>query len=103
MEISDFFESCKNPEPVYLLSGKDHYNTRKIFDFCEEQVEISARSFDWEVYELGEGRKEEIPDLINSIRTKLFTLDEDVTVYPGHMGNTDIGVEKRTNPFCGMG
>ncbi len=41
--------------------------------------------------------------LINSIRTKLFTLDEDVTVYPGHMGNTDIGVEKRTNPFCGMG
>jgi DNA polymerase III subunit delta len=69
MEISDFFESCKNPELVYLLSGKDHYNTRKIFDFCEEQVEISARSFDWEVYELGEGRKEEIPDLINSIRT----------------------------------
>ncbi|MBR9987591.1 MAG: MBL fold metallo-hydrolase [Desulfosarcina sp.] len=41
--------------------------------------------------------------LINSIQTKLFTLDEDVTVYPGHMGNTAIGVEKRTNPFCGMG
>jgi hydroxyacylglutathione hydrolase len=39
--------------------------------------------------------------LINSIRTKLFGLDEDVTVYPGHMGNTTIGVEKRTNPFCG--
>ena len=41
--------------------------------------------------------------LINSIRTKLFTLDDDVKVYPGHMGNTTIGVEKRTNPFCGMG
>ena len=41
--------------------------------------------------------------LINSIRTKLFSLDDDVTVYPGHMGNTSIGVEKRTNPFCGMG
>ena len=41
--------------------------------------------------------------LIGSIRTKLFTLDDDVKVYPGHMGNTTIGVEKRTNPFCGMG
>ena len=41
--------------------------------------------------------------LINSIRTKLFGLDDDVTVYPGHMGNTTIGVEKRTNPFCGLG
>jgi len=41
--------------------------------------------------------------LINAIRTQLFTLDDDVTVYPGHMNNTTIGVEKRTNPFCGMG
>lgn len=41
--------------------------------------------------------------LINSIRTKLFTLDDDVKVYPGHMNNTTIGVEKRTNPFCGLG
>lgn len=41
--------------------------------------------------------------LISSIRTQLFSLDEDVKVYPGHMGSTTIGVEKRTNPFCGMG
>jgi glyoxylase-like metal-dependent hydrolase (beta-lactamase superfamily II) len=41
--------------------------------------------------------------LINSIRTKLFALDENVTVYPGHMGNTTIGTEKRSNPFCGQG
>lgn len=41
--------------------------------------------------------------LINSIRTKLFSLDDGVKVFPGHMGNTTIGVEKRTNPFCGMG
>ena len=40
--------------------------------------------------------------LISSIRNKLFTLDDEVKVYPGHMGNTTIGVEKRTNPFCGM-
>lgn len=69
MELSDFFESCKNPEPVYLLSGQDHFCSRKVFDFCEQQVDLSARSFDWEVYDLGGGRKEEIPALINSIRT----------------------------------
>lgn len=41
--------------------------------------------------------------LINGIRSKLFNLDDDVTVYAGHMGTTTIGVEKQTNPFCGMG
>jgi glyoxylase-like metal-dependent hydrolase (beta-lactamase superfamily II) len=40
--------------------------------------------------------------LINSIHQKLFTLPEDVTVYPGHGGETTIGVEKRTNPFCAL-
>ena len=40
--------------------------------------------------------------LKTSIQEKLFTLDEDVTVYPGHMGLTTIGQEKRTNPFVGL-
>lgn len=40
--------------------------------------------------------------LINGIRTKLFALDDDVKVYPGHMNDTSIGTEKRTNPFCGI-
>ncbi len=38
-------------------------------------------------------------DLMNSIRTKFFTLPDDFTVYSGHMEETTIGVEKRTNPF----
>lgn len=41
--------------------------------------------------------------LIGSIRDRLFTLDDDVTVYPGHMGKTTIGMEKHGNPFCGIG
>jgi glyoxylase-like metal-dependent hydrolase (beta-lactamase superfamily II) len=37
--------------------------------------------------------------LIRSIRTQLFTLPDDVTVYPGHGPSTTIGEEKRSNPF----
>ncbi len=40
--------------------------------------------------------------LINSIHQKLFTLPDDVTVYPGHGEPTTIGYEKKTNPFCAL-
>ena len=38
-------------------------------------------------------------DLVRGIREKLFTLPEDVLVYPGHMGETTIGHEKNYNMF----
>ncbi len=37
--------------------------------------------------------------LVDSIRTKLYTLPDDTIVLPGHGDSTTIGVEKRTNPF----
>ena len=37
--------------------------------------------------------------LLDSIRTQLFTLPEEVTVYPGHGPSTTIGNEKAHNPF----
>jgi len=37
--------------------------------------------------------------LLNSIRTKLLTLGDDFAVLPGHGLATNIGVEKRENPF----
>jgi glyoxylase-like metal-dependent hydrolase (beta-lactamase superfamily II) len=40
--------------------------------------------------------------LLESIHEKLFTLPDDVTVYPGHGPTTTIGFEKTTNPFCAL-
>ncbi len=37
--------------------------------------------------------------LVKSIREKLYTLDEDLLVFPGHEGPTTIGEEKYENPF----
>lgn len=39
--------------------------------------------------------------LKESIQKKLFFLDDAVVVYPGHMGKTTIGMEKKYNPFVG--
>lgn len=37
--------------------------------------------------------------LINSIKEKLFTLEDDVTVHSGHGPTTNIGYERKYNPF----
>jgi glyoxylase-like metal-dependent hydrolase (beta-lactamase superfamily II) len=39
------------------------------------------------------------PTLLDSIRGLVDELPEETTVYPGHMGVTSLGAEKRTNPF----
>ncbi len=39
--------------------------------------------------------------LVESIRTKLFSLPDDVVVYPGHGDATTIGAEKKQNPYVG--
>jgi len=41
------------------------------------------------------------PTLLASIGTLVEQLPEDTTVYPGHMGITNLGTERRTNPFLG--
>ena len=40
--------------------------------------------------------------LKSSIQDKLFVLDENVRVHPGHNSETTIGHEKQTNPFVGV-
>jgi len=37
--------------------------------------------------------------LVHSIKDRLYRLDDDTVVLPGHMEETTLGIEKRTNPF----
>ena len=37
--------------------------------------------------------------IINSIKSKLFTLPDEVVIYPGHGEESTIGYEKQHNPF----
>lgn len=41
--------------------------------------------------------------LFSGIRGKVFALDDDVTVLPGHGPATKVGIERRTNPYVGEG
>ena len=37
--------------------------------------------------------------LMDSIKTKLMSLDDEVVIYPGHGEDSKIGIERRSNPF----
>ena len=39
--------------------------------------------------------------LVDAVKNKLFSFDDDVVVYPGHGPATTVGEEKRTNPYVG--
>jgi glyoxylase-like metal-dependent hydrolase (beta-lactamase superfamily II) len=44
----------------------------------------------------------DLDTLVRSITHRLFSLDDDTTVYPGHGPETTIGDEKLANPFVGQ-
>ncbi len=41
--------------------------------------------------------------LLNSINSKIFSLDENIIIHSGHGENSTIGEEKKTNPFFNNG
>ena len=68
--------------------------------YCEAQHFLVGGDV---LFKLGIGRTDlpggDFDTLINSIRTQLFVLPDETTVYPGHGEPTTIGFEKANNPF----
>lgn len=69
------------------------------FVFPEEEKVVSGDVLFYQ----GIGRTDlpggDIEQLTNSIKQKLYTLNDTFTVFPGHGPKTTIGSEKRNNPF----
>ena len=42
------------------------------------------------------------PELIQSIRTKIYSLPDQTVLYPGHGPTSLVGIEKSSNPFVSM-
>ena len=66
MNFSDFQKSVESPEPAYLLVTDQDYLKRKVYEYCQSQIEEEARVFNWTVLDL---EKDAAAELINVART----------------------------------
>ncbi|NUM81683.1 MBL fold metallo-hydrolase [bacterium] len=86
LSIRLFFTPGHSPGSVslYVPSEKVVFGGDVLFNGSIGRTDLPGGDFD---------------TLIASIRTHLFTLPDDVIVYPGHGPETAIGHEKKYNPF----
>jgi glyoxylase-like metal-dependent hydrolase (beta-lactamase superfamily II) len=84
---------------IDVLFTPGHSPGHVTFSIPDEQVVFSG-----DVLFQGSVGRTDLPGgdwatLLDSIRGLVDALPEETTVYPGHMGVTSLGAEKRTNPF----
>ncbi|CAH1221248.1 MULTISPECIES: MBL fold metallo-hydrolase [Paenibacillus] len=73
-----------SPGSVSLLCGNDLFAGDALFRMGVGRTDLTG------------GRER---DLIDSIQNKLYTLPDEVVVFPGHGPKTTIGYEKQLNPY----
>lgn len=73
-----------SPGSVSLLCGNDLFAGDALFRMGVGRTDLTG------------GRER---DLIDSIQNKLYTLSDEVVVFPGHGPKTTIGYEKQHNPY----
>ncbi|MCH5256841.1 MAG: MBL fold metallo-hydrolase [Lachnospiraceae bacterium] len=83
-----------------LIATPGHTAGSCCYYFEEDKILISGDT----LFEESVGRTDlatgSMSAIVRSIKEKLFVLPDDVKVYPGHGNITEIGHEKRYNPFC---
>ena len=84
-EISVIHTPGHTPGSVCFLTGKNLFSGDTLFYTSVGRTDFEGGSF---------------ARLSDSIK-KLFTLDDDITVYPGHDTKTTIGYEKKYNCYFG--
>jgi hydroxyacylglutathione hydrolase len=84
---------------IDVLATPGHSPGHVSFSFADEGAVFSGDV----LFEGSVGRTDlpggDWPTLLGSIRTLVDTLAPETTVYPGHMGVTELGRERATNPF----
>lgn len=85
---------------IQVIHTPGHTKGSTCYYFINENILISGDT----LFETSIGRTD-LPTgsqsaLIHSIKDKLFILDDNVKVYPGHGEETTIGYEKKYNPYC---
>lgn len=85
-EIKVIHTPGHTPGSVCFLTGKNLFSGDTLFYTSVGRTDFEGGSF---------------AQLSDSITKKLFTLDDDITVYPGHDSKTTIGYEKKYNCYFG--
>jgi len=84
LEFRVFHTPGHSPGSVSFLCGNDLFSGDVLFRLGVGRTDLPG------------GRER---DLLDSIKGKLFKLDDEVKVYPGHGSRTTIGFERERNPY----
>ncbi len=83
-----------------LIATPGHTKGSCCYYFEEDRLLVSGDT----LFQESVGRTDfpggSMSSLVRAVKDKLFMLPDDVKVYPGHGESTDIGHEKKYNPFC---
>ena len=85
--------------PYEIIETPGHTPGGVCFYFKDEKLLFSGDTLFQGTYGRTDFPGGSAPTLFHSIRTKLFTLPDDVKVWPGHNESTTIGEEKQTQVF----
>jgi len=84
LDFKVFHTPGHSPGSVSFLCGNDLFSGDVLFRLGVGRTDLPG------------GRER---DLVDSIRNKLYKMDAEVKVYPGHGSRTTIGFERERNPY----